>query len=400
MQKQAEIPSQSLTTDRLMTHLRAIAALGPRPTTGDAERLAARYVREQLETLGIGDIREQRFKAPDTYGWRAIPTITLALLGGLVGLGGRMGKLAGGLMMLGGALALRETLLTNPVVPVIAEMGTTQNIIARIPASGETKHFLYLIAHLDTNKQRFSFPFVYPPVTRWFTTLGIGAALLGGLSLLFGALTGRKGQSKLERIAMLASAGGLLMAWIDEQQPYVEGANDNASAVATVLALAESFKRQPLSHTEVICLFTGAEESGCEGIQAYLDMHAPPRDFSTFVDFEMVGAGDLCYVTRHGMSAFSDYRPTPQITALAAKTARENPELGIRGKDMTILEEVAPLIRQGYEAICIAGYGDDGMLVNWHRLTDTVENIEADTLLRAAQFGLALAHEVDAKASA
>ena len=62
---------------------------------------------------------------------------------------------------------------------------------------------------------------------------------------------------------------------------------------------------------------------------------------------------------------------------------------------MLILEEVANLRRRGYKAICIAGYDEKGFLPNWHRLSDNLDNIEPETLGRAARYTWALMQELD-----
>jgi len=110
----------------------------------------------------------------------------------------------------------------------------------------------------------------------------------------------------------------------------------------------------------------------------------------------MVGTGNLCYVTRHGTSYLSEYYPDEETVRLAARTALKHPELGVVGKDMLIVEEVANLRRWGYQAICVAGYDEKGFLPNWHRLSDNLSHIEPDTLGRAARYTWALMQDIDA----
>jgi putative aminopeptidase FrvX len=188
---------------------------------------------------------------------------------------------------------------------------------------------------------------------------------------------------------------GLAGAIFDETQPHVEGANDNATAVSVLLGIAETLTTQPLQNTDVVLLFTGCEEVGCVGLARYLKNAGPPVEDTFWIDIEMVGTGHLCYVTQHGISYFSGYQPHPRMVALADKVARHNPELGFRGRQMTMLEEVATLRKHDYQAICLAGYGENGMLANWHRLSDTLENIEPDTLSRAACYTWKLMQEID-----
>ncbi len=384
--------------DQLMTHLRALCEIGARPTATEAERRAADYVQAALASFGISDSRRFEFETIDSAGWTFIPYMALGALALPASRLGVVGKLLGAVMLLAGAYNVREALLAKPPVyhPLVGN-STSQTIIARIPPRGETRHFAYIVAHLDTNKQRFLLPFVVPTLTRALNTLGLLLAGAGGVSMLLDALTGRKAPRPIQTLAGLGVLGILAGMLYDETQPYVQGANDNASAVAVALGLAETLAAQPLEHTEVTLLFTGSEETGCVGMEKYLDQFAPPLENSTFIDLEMVGTGELCYIQRHGVSLFSEYHPAPQITALAAQVARARPDLRVTGRPMTILEEVAPLVRRGYEAICIAGYDATGMLPNWHRVSDRLENIEPDTLERAARYVLALVNALDKK---
>ncbi len=59
------------------------------------------------------------------------------------------------------------------------------------------------------------------------------------------------------------------------------------------------------------------------------------------------------------------------------------------------MEESANLSRWGYECICIAGYNAQGFLPNWHRLSDTLEHIEPETLGRAARFTWEMMQQID-----
>ena len=83
------------------------------------------------------------------------------------------------------------------------------------------------------------------------------------------------------------------------------------------------------------------------------------------------------------------------MVELAARAANKHADLGVRGKEMLIMEEVSTLRRHGYKALCIAGYDQDGYLPNWHRLSDNLAHIEPDTLSRAARYTWALLHEID-----
>jgi Zn-dependent M28 family amino/carboxypeptidase len=82
---------------------------------------------------------------------------------------------------------------------------------------------------------------------------------------------------------------------------YSPGANDNASAVGTLLALAERLKDQPLQNTALWLAFTGCEESGCDGMKTLIREHGNMLRDAIFIDVEMVGIGDrLSYIAEEG----------------------------------------------------------------------------------------------------
>jgi hypothetical protein len=382
----------------LMTHMQALCKdIGPRPSTSEKERQAADYVKAALQKMGITDLRRQGFPSPNSAGLVTVPAFAAGLLGvGLALFGGVGGKALGAVLLLGSALIFRQGILAEPTFfEKLISRWKSQNVIAKIPAAGPPRQTIYLVGHLDSQKQRFQFP----PSPYWImkaqTSLPILAGLAGGFFLLADVLFNL--QASLLWLWLLGAAYlyGLAGAVYDEFQPHVEGANDNATAVSILLGMAETLKSQPLQNTDVVLLFTGCEEVGCVGMEHYLREFAPARENTFWIDIEMVGAGNLCYVTRHGISYLSGYQPHPRMVALADKVAKDHPELGFSAKSMTMLEEVATLRKHGYQALCLAGYDDNGMLANWHRLSDRLENIQPEVLGRAAGFTWAMMQEID-----
>ena len=381
----------------LMAHMQALCkGIGPRPSTSDKERQAADYVESTLRKLGLTDIQRQEFHSPNSAGLVTVSAFAAGLLGvGLALLGGALGKAIGALLLLGSAMVFRQGILVEPTFfEKLISRWKSQNVIAKIPAAGSHRHTIYLVGHLDSQKQRFQFP----PSPHWImkaqTSLPIVAGVLGGLALLLELALGKSGASGWLWIVGAGFMYGLAGALYDEFQPHVEGANDNATAVSILLGVAETIKGHPLQNSDVVLLFTGCEEVGCVGMEHYLREFTPPRENTFWIDIEMVGAGNLCYVTQHGISYLSGYQPHPRMVALADKVAQDNPELGFSGKAMTMLEEVATLCKQGYQALCLAGYDENCMLANWHRLSDRLENIQPEVLGRAAGFTWALMKEI------
>ncbi len=388
----------SLRPEYLMEHMQAICkGIGPRPPTSNQERQAADYVERTLRRSDITNIQRQLFKSPNSLGWSTIPCLVAWVLATVVSsMGGQWGNLVSSALLIGSAYIFRQFLFVRP--PFFQELiarSTSQNVVARIPAAGRTKQTIYLIGHLDSQKQRFQFPPTPPEIMRAQTSLPVVLGILGGFLLLIDVLRRRQGTPRWLWPLGAAYLWGVLGAIYDETQPHVEGANDNATAVSILLGIAQTLKAQPLQQTEVILLFTGCEEVGCVGLENYLRQYSPSHDNTFWIDIEMVGTGSLCYVTKHGISYLTPYTPHPKMAALADRVALKHPNLAVIGKEMVILEEIANLWIRGYKAICIAGYNEKGFLPNWHRLSDNLDNIEPDTLSRAACYTWELMQEID-----
>jgi hypothetical protein len=311
-------------------------------------------------------------------------------------IGGQWGKLVSSALLLGSTFIFRQFLfLKPPFFQKLIARGTSQKLVAKIPAAGRAKQTIYLIGHLDSQKQRFQFPPSPPELIRAYTSLPVVLGMLGGSLLLADVLLRRQGTPRWLWSLGAAYLWGLSGALYDEAQPHVEGAIDNATAISILLGIAQTLKAQPLQQTEVILLFTGCEEVGCVGLENYLRQFSPSPDNTFWIDIEMVGTGNLCYVTKHGISYLTPYTPHPEMVALADRMAQKHPNLAVIGKEMVVLEEIANLWSRGYKAICIAGYNAKGFLPNWHRLSDNLDNIEPVTLSRAACYVWELMQEID-----
>ena len=102
-------------------------------------------------------------------------------------------------------------------------------------------------------------------------------------------------------VALIATLLLLVDVWLS---PTVPGAGDNASGVALALALAERLGGA-LDHFSVNVVLTGAQESGADGMRAYLRRHRGdlPRDRTVVLNLDEVGAGTVRYTRREGRSS-------------------------------------------------------------------------------------------------
>ncbi len=87
------------------------------------------------------------------------------------------------------------------------------------------------------------------------------------------------------------------------------GADDNASGTAGVLAMARYFAQHPLRHTLVVALFD-AEEMGLRGARAFLDASPVPADSIVLnVNLDMVSRSPKRELYAVGTAAYPFLRP-------------------------------------------------------------------------------------------
>ncbi|MEZ0395920.1 MAG: M28 family peptidase [Anaerolineales bacterium] len=383
----------------MLDHMRVLCKeLPPRLPASLGEHRAAEYVADALRRLGLTEVTLQPYRGISSLGLPATIAALIGVLGFLVGWwAGTVGLWLGGALLFLSAYTIRNLLRTvPPFFQALIARRTGYNVVANLPARQPARRQIFILAHLDANKQRFTFPPSVPALMKPMETGSVLLLLMAGLSFWLQALLPWS-LFGFQAAALAVLLVVLLGLWADEFQPTVEGANDNASAIGVALALADRLRKEPLTHSEVTLLFTGCEEVGHHGLQAYLKQNRPPKDNTYWIDLELVGAGRLCFATKHGVSYLTEYKPGEEILQLAQEVAQSNPSLHVTGRPMLILEEVSTLRNHGYNAICLMGYNEQGYLPNWHRLSDTMENIEPATLECAASFTWELLQAIDKK---
>jgi hypothetical protein len=378
-------------------HVRFLASdIGPRGTGTAGEKSAADYVAGCLSQWGIPF---ERLTCRTILSMNHYPLIInamgiLAIL--LYPLDGSLTRwLAAGLALLVApfmALTIRTSV--NPLRVLLPKV-ESPSVLGKIEPAGKANLQVVLLAHLDTNKCRLTWKPERLSSLEPLTYVTLLVQSLFGCLYLAGAITGQRWN--IWALSLLP--GAYLVAMVitlvlDDRTPYSPGANDNASSVGVVLALAEGLSRQTLEHTRVWLAFTGAEETDHFGLRSVLQAHPQEIRQALFVDLEGVGAGDLVLVTRHGIGLH--YSPDPGLLAIAQKVSREHPEWEVRGAKMTESEEVSTLTHLGYRAICLSGYDlQTHALPQWHQLSDTFENIDPAALSKAKDFTWALLRAID-----
>jgi Peptidase family M28 len=351
----------------------------------------------------LAKLREQgsdpRLEVEDvhgTYWWplgigaAAAAAAALAALRGLRALGAGLAAAAAG------AIAdevpprgqrLRRVLPRRRAFHVVAEVG---------PADAE--RVVVVIAHHDAAHPGLLF---HPALPELAHKAGIGprdtsppliAAVLAGPAMVaLGALTESRG---------LTLAGGGLSAAITAlladigRREAVPGANDNASGVAVLIALARALADAPAENLRVMLVST-SEEALCEGMRAFADRHfeelAPERTF--FLSVDTVGSPNLLVLRGEGMLGMREY-PAEALELLDGLADDLGIELFPNMRLQAATDGVFPLAA-GYPCASLCSCTDIKWPANYHWPTDVPENVDYGTVADAVRLTEALVRRLD-----
>jgi hypothetical protein len=372
-----------------------------------AEERAARYVRERLAGLGVSDVRNQPFQ-----GLRSIWFFLAFAFGfGLTGhvafwllrpaLGGFTAWLVSSIgFSFGFYLLWRKFTFQDYPLRSALPHGPSQNVIAVIPPQAEVRQRVVLIGHLDSHRSVIWYAHDFLVSLYHFATplaiYGMAAApLLYGLSLLPGFWV----------LGWVAAALALFhfFAWFSgvsaDLGPYSPGANDNASAVGTLLALAERLQRQPLQHVEIWLAFTGCEETGCDGMRAFLEEHGAKLADALFVDFELVGIGErLVYLQSEGVAR---RRKIPvAVESLIREVGAPHKLQPVNAGGMGVFTEMGVVWERGLQGVCLLALRENSShLPEWHRPSDAPDRLQAGTFEKIHALGWDILQRVDQNVS-
>ncbi len=382
----------ALQAETLLEHVRRLSVdIGPRCPNSQAEREAAAYIHRVIRQIGPDwEIINQPFRSIDGLRYRIAPLAALAGISLLAGIQrkarhGTRRKLISGLFSIGLSVLSRDAFLHRAALwETWLPRGESENVIVRIPSRKAPRRRVVLVAHRDSGVHRLT---ADERIVRFLPrTLGAitALALTGGVLTL---LSGRNQRWRtLRGLIGLSTFGGAALSVIDEQGPIVQGANSNASGVAVLLGLAEVLKAAPLESTEVVLVFTGAATAVASGAERLAAQYGAEWKDALWVVVSSVGKGELCWGTRHGISPYAYYHPHPDAVKVMAEVADARPDLGLMGKPMLSVDELAVLSDHHLRAVALMGYDRvTGLIPNWRRQTDTLETLDPATLERAAQ---------------
>jgi hypothetical protein len=276
--------------------------------------------------------------------------------------------------------------------------GKSQNAVGVIPPKGETRRRAVLSAHLDTHRT----PVFYSSPT-WHSLfsllVGMAFACMGISAVVYtlGAIFTWFWVSWIGLIAAAVEIFALMMCLHGDFTLFSPGANDNASGVGVVLALAARLQKEPLNQTEVWLALTGCEEVGAYGYAAFLDSHAAELGKEAIhLILDEVGLSQPKIITTDGL--IRKHKTHPRALALARRAAAALP-------DMKIIERVGPAYtdaliatQRGLIALIICSdaiSSNRGEVSHWHQLSDTLAHVNPQGIANAHAFTWEILHQID-----
>jgi hypothetical protein len=365
-----------------------IAALSGIPTRfagSYSERVSAERVGEWMRELGLSEVGFEPVASRPRTGW------ALALHAGVALLGFWCGGFLG--VLLTAVVAWSRFLPSPESVNVVGRGGTIGSarrviLSAHIDAPQAGWIFSPQLADLFARRSRGRQTLQKPPpgplsVQRAVFLTAAAIALvewMGAHGFWFGII-------RLAAMALLLLTVVLTLQWANAMAS--PGANDNASAVASMLTCAEAMLAAHGNDVELWVVGTGAEEVGCCGMHGFVKSHSQwERDSTFYVNFECTGGGALHYIRTEGLLHKFSYPPTLlEVARTQARGAFEE----ITPTDLMAATDGHVPAEHGYPTLSMISLESNGVPRNYHRPEDTVEAIDLAMVVRAADFGAAVA---------
>lgn len=358
-----------------------------RPSASDGERHAAEWIRRRFEALGL-QARIEVEAAHGTYWW---PEGLATLAAGLAGLGRGRRAVAAAVGAAAAASVVDDVSGGPHVLRRALPRRTTHNVVAEA-GDPDAPRTLLFVAHHDAAHGGVIFTpelitLVADRFPQWYakqeTSPPVMQLVAAGPALVaLGALTGVRTLRRLGTAVSLASAA----AFADiAARKVVPGANDNLTAVATLLELARELAADPPPGVRVILLSTGSEESFMEGMRGFGARHfgSLPKATTRVVCVESVGSPELIVIEGEGMIRMTDY-PLQSRDLLAACGEAAGVPLR-RGLRLGLATDGLIALKAGYPTATLASVTPYKFPSNYHSQSDVARNVDFGSVAGAVR---------------
>lgn len=363
---------------RIRADVEALAAM-ERRAAGEGERRSGEWVAARLREAGAADVRLESFRYQHEYSSAHAAHCAAGIAAAALG---------SAPLALAAAVSFHlEFGGRSQWIRRFLPAGEGTNVLARVPAAGEARRTLVLVAHHDAAHTGLVWhPSVAGLATRRAAETGkvdsFANATFGAFGLVAaGSVLGRRGRALRRAGAALLALQCALLADVARGET-VPGASDNASGVAAVLELVRRFAAEPFPDTEVAVVIPGCEESGMGGMAAWLRGEGSALDPErTFVlGLDTLGAGEPIVCWGEGPTLTERYRDEDldRVDRGADHAGLPRPRrFRIGGWTDPILA-----VQCGLPAVSVLSVNEEGAFTNYHRPSDTPENVDWDSVGR------------------
>ncbi len=365
------------------------------------EAQAAEWIAQRLRAVGC-DAHVEPAEFHDGYAKPIGALTAMTTLAGLLALS-RRGRVAGGLAAaLAGAAIADDIANTRRVFRrSLTRPQPTQNVVA-VTGDVSAERTLVVMAHHDAASTGLIFDDHFQAwlahefpgiVERLDTSFPLWWMVLAGpAAVAMGAARRRRGVIALGTAIAAMTTG--VMANI-ATSPTVPGANDNLTAVAVLVALAERLQSDPISGLRVMLVSCGAEEVIQGGINSFAADHFPTlaQDRTWFLNLDTVGSPILAMCEGEGPVVMEDYydRRFRDLIARVADHSGAPLRRGLRARNST--DAVIPSHAR-YPTATLVSIDKHKALSNYHLPSDTPDNVDYRTVTHALHVTEAVAREL------
>jgi hypothetical protein len=383
-----------------------IETLAPleRRAGSEDERRAADWIAQRLRAAGCeAAVEEEQFR--EGYA-RMMSTLSITSgLAGVAALASRRARPVAGAVAGAVLAAIADDVSNGPRLfrRAASPARTTWNVVGHC-GDADAPRTLVLLAHhdaaqtgkiFDDTLQRWWGETLPGIIERVDTSLPLWWTLMSAPALV--ALGSARGKRGLIAAGLAGSALGAAVFEDVARSPIVPGANDNLTAVAALVALAERLRAAPVAGLRVVLASCGAEEVIQGGIYGFARRHFPAldRERTWFINLETLGSPRLIMLEGEGPVVMEDYhhRAFRDLIARVADRTGAHMRRGMRSRNST--DAVIPS-RAGYPTATLASMNRHKQLSNYHLMSDTPENVDYRTVRQALVVVEAVARELAA----
>ena len=380
---------------------RIISEIGPRPAGSESEFKTGEIIAEEFKKNGAKIEYHDTTCCPNSIS----SLINLMMITYVIGIIGYLffpiaAAILVGFLLL---LLLLMRIFGNGAIDWLFSRAKTRNIIGIYKPKGKAKHHLTFSGHHDSPNMM---PLFYSRFKKHIhaietivllgMALVIPAGVIKGVTLGFFTMPGLSlhWYDAIYLVSILGLIPGFYYRFTMISKVRNLGANDNLSAVAVLLGIAEHLKKNPPKQTEVWLVSYGAEEPLIYGSAGFAkDFPAVIKKAVNF-NMETLGAGKLAIIKKEKMTMTSY---TPEVVDFIWRAGKragiDLPKIAITygGTDSY------PIIKRGGKSACLFGMDETELFSLWHAPTDNPKNIAEEKLQSALRIALEALSEMEGK---